>query len=293
MNRSGAASSGFAPLPARSFRLGGTELTLVPDGEMHAVPGEGLYGVPPEAGWCDHTPPDAEGRVRVMPNALLVRSGGRVVLVDAGGENADELPARRTDFLARLDSLGVRRGDVSTLVVTHAHLDHIGYLTLVEDGRPVPAFPKAEVFVQRAEAEAFASADPGRWARYFAPLERIGLLRVIEGDADVAPGIVCLATPGHTPGHQSVMIGGDGARASAIYVGDLAVTKLHLEHAEWHPEWAWSGEAELASKRRIVELALGSDCLLVFCHDPRTPFGRLDRAGGAVRVVPVAPSRNA
>ncbi len=260
------------------------ELTLVPDGEMHAVPGAGLYGAPGYAGWRDYTPPDAEGFVRVMPNALLIRSdGGGAVLIDAGGENTDERPERRTDFLARLDSLGVGRTDIRTLVVTHAHLDHIGYLTIGSSSGRAPTFPNAEVFLQRVEAETFASNDAERWERYFGPLDRAGLLRVIEGDSEVTSGITCLATPGHTPGHQSVMISDGDARA--IYVGDLAVTKLHLEHAEWHPEWAWSADAELASKRRVVDLALAEDAVVIFGHDPRTPFGRTRRSGEAVSVI--------
>jgi len=286
MSNSEKAPVADALLPARSIRLGPTELTLVPDGEMHIVPGTGLFGVPGNAAWSDYLPPDDGGLVRVMPNSLLVRGLGEgAVLVDAGGENALERPGRHTDFLARLDSLGVERAEVRTLVVTHAHLDHIGYLTLQSGDGLTPAFPNAEVFIQRAEAEPFASSDPERWARYFAPIESAGLLRVIEGDVTITPGVTCLATPGHTPGHQSVMIASGNARA--IYVGDLAATKLHLEHPEWCPEWAWSREAEIASKRKVIDLALGSDAVVVFGHDPKTPFGRLKRAGVGVEVVEV------
>ncbi len=287
MTNCDASSAGSALLPARSIRLGGLELTLVPDGDMHEVPGVGLYGVPPEAGWRDHTPPDADGFVRVMPNSLLIRkrgkSGGDAVLIDAGGENADEGSGRRTDFLDRLDSLGVRREDVRTLIVTHSHLDHIGYLTLSTGDSYAPAFPNAEVFVQGAEAEIFKLADEERWGRYFDPLESAGLLRVIHDDAEVAPGIICLATPGHAPGHQSVMIGEGDARA--IYVGDLAPTKLHLEHVDWHPGWALSRDDELKSKQRIIDLALTGDTVVIFGHDPRTPFGRLRREGESVSVI--------
>jgi len=287
MSLLGQSSDAFAPLPARSIRLGPTELTLVPDGEMHVVPGEGLFGAPGEAGWSDYLPPDDGGLVRVMPNSLLVRGLGEgAVLVDAGGENSEERPERRTDFLARLDSLGVERTEVRTLVVTHAHLDHIGYLALQSGDERAPAFPNAEVFIQRAEAEILAVADVEGWARYFGLLESAGLLRVIDGDCEVAQGIICLATPGHSPGHQSVMIG-DGD-AHAIYVGDLAATKLHLEHVEWHSDWALSRDDEVESKQRIIDLALTGDTVVIFGHDPRTPFGRLRREGKGVRIVGVA-----
>jgi len=274
-------------LPAPSIRLGVVELTLVPDGEMHVVPGTGLFGAPMDAGWSEYLNPDDGGLVKVMPNSLLVGGMGEgAVLVDAGGENAMERPERRTDFLERLDALGVEREEVRKLVVTHAHLDHIGYLTIPNDDGHAAAFPNAEVFIQRAEAEAFASSDPERWARYFAPVERAGLLRVIEGDVTITPGVTCLATPGHTQGHQSVMI--DAGDARAIYSGDLAVTKLQLEHVKWCPEWTWSRESEIASKRKLIHLALARDAVVVFGHDPRTPFGRLRRKGSGVEVVGIA-----
>jgi glyoxylase-like metal-dependent hydrolase (beta-lactamase superfamily II) len=286
-------------LPAVSLTFGGTELTLVPDGEMHVVPGDGLHGVPADEGraeWAAYTPPDADGRVRVMPNSLLVRSPRGVALVDAGGESPEERPERRTDFLAKLEGLGVRRDDVSTLIVTHAHLDHIGYLCIGSGDGRVPAFPNAQVFIQRIEAEAFASADSEGWERYFAPLEEAKLLCMVEGDREVAPGLTCLATPGHTSGHQSVLIesaGDDGDGTCAMYVGDLAATALHLEHPDWHSGWTWSREAELASKRKVVDLAVARDAVVILGHDPRTPFGRLERGPEGVSVRPVGPSPGA
>jgi glyoxylase-like metal-dependent hydrolase (beta-lactamase superfamily II) len=279
-------------LPAVSLTLGGTELTLVPDGEMHVVPGDGLYGVSLVDGaaeWVAHTPPDDDGRVRVMPNSLLVHSPVGIALVDAGGENPGERPHRRTDFLARLERLGVRRDDVSTLIVTHAHLDHIGYLCVRSGDARVPAFPNAQVFIQRIEAEAFASADAERWERYFAPLEEAKLLRAIDGDREVAPGLRCLATPGHTAGHQSVLVE-DAGGACAVYVGDLAATTLHLEHPDWHPGWTWSREADFASKGKVVDFALARDAVVILGHDPQTPFGRLERGPGGVSVRPVGAS---
>jgi glyoxylase-like metal-dependent hydrolase (beta-lactamase superfamily II) len=276
-----------------------TELTLVPDGEMLTPSGEGVYGVPSgecvEDGWAGYTPPDEEGNVAVMPCSLLVRfrrfrSPGRIALVDTGGENPDEVPGRRSDFLERLSALGVRPEDVGAVVITHAHLDHIGWNTRCAGGKRRPTFPNATYTIQKIEAESFRAADPARWERYFGPIEDAGLLRPVSGDAEVAPGLRVLVTPGHTVGHQSVLVecGGSG---SAIYLGDLAVTKLHLEHLDWHPTWCASTADDRASKERIIRLALERDALVILGHDPNAPFGRLERrkGGGVVAVeVPAA-----
>ncbi len=282
-----------------SVTVGEAELTLVPDGEPFALSAEEAYGVPASAGWGRYTPPDREGLIRVMSYSLLVKARGGVALVDTGGANCAESSGRRSGYLEQLAALGVGREEVATVVITHAHLDHIGYNTVQDAGSFAPTFPKAAYFVQRSEAEDFRAADPAGWDRYFRPVEEAGKLHLVTGDEEAAPGrnvglrpgrtnapgITCLATPGHTRGHQSVLIdcGGGGG---AIYLGDLAVTKLHLENPDWSCTWAQSPEAERKSKRKIIDLALRTDALLVFGHDPNVSWGRLVRKGGGVEVVP-------
>ena len=178
-----------------------------------------------------------------------------------------------------------REEGIVGVVLTHAHLDHIGYNTREARGGPVPTFPCAEYFIQKAEADAMRSEDPARWVRYFRPIEKAGRLRCVSGDCPAGDGLTCLSTPGHTIGHQSVLID-RGEAGSAVYLGDLAVTKLHIENPTWSPEWCWSAEAEQRGKARIVELALDRDALLVFGHDPNVSWGRLERREGGVAVVP-------
>jgi len=274
------------PLPGRrSISLGATELTLVPDGEMLTPSGEGVYGVPASAGWGAYTPADGHGNIAVMPHSLLVRGPGGTTLIDTGGENPIEVPGRRSDFLERLRDLGVSPDDVTTVVLTHAHLDHVGYNTREVEGGRAPTFARADYFIQEAEADSMRSEDPARWDRYLRPIEEAGRLRCVSGDAPAGGGLTCLATPGHTVGHQSVLVDcGEGG--SAIYLGDAAVTKLHVENPTWSPEWCWSREAERRSKARIVALALETGALLVFGHDPNLSWGRIERRGGGVAVVP-------
>ena len=95
----------------RSIVIGAAELTLVPDGEMLRPSGEGVYSVPAKDGWGDYTPPDDNGDIAVMPHSLLVRgplaAQMGIALVDTGGDNPDEVPSRKSDFLEQLAALGV------------------------------------------------------------------------------------------------------------------------------------------------------------------------------------------
>ena len=149
-----------------SIALGATELTLVSDGEPLWLSGEALYGCPALSGWAGHTPPDGAGNIAVALRVLLVRSPHVTALVDTG-VHRDEIPGRASGLPGGLAALGVRPGDVEIVVLTHAHLDHIGHNTRrVGDGW-VPSFPEARYVIQETEAEALRASDPARWERYW------------------------------------------------------------------------------------------------------------------------------
>jgi glyoxylase-like metal-dependent hydrolase (beta-lactamase superfamily II) len=148
--------------------------------------------------------------------ALRSPTGG-VILVDAGIGSAASparawapVPGRLPDSLA---AAGIAPGDVDTVVLTHLHTDHIGW-SIGDDGEPF--FPNARYVVQRADIE---------WA---VPATRVWLgaldqLSLVEGDVDLRPGVRLLHTPGHTPGHQCVLVDD-----RFLVTGDLMVHMLQL-----------------------------------------------------------------
>ncbi|MDF5757528.1 MBL fold metallo-hydrolase [Spongiactinospora sp. TRM90649] len=147
---------------------------------------------------------------------LLRDPQGRTILVDAGiggtGSPASSwapVPGRLPDELA---AAGVRPEDVDVVVLTHLHSDHVSGATA--DGRPV--FPNARHLVQRAEVAAVEKEGGPVRTEVLDPLR--DLLHVVDGDAEVVPGVRVVATPGHTPGHQIVR------------VGELAMTGDLLHH---------------------------------------------------------------
>src|SRR5699024_3110046 len=129
---------------------------------------------------------------------------GPVTLVDAGIGPAHSLAASWAPVPGRLpDALagaGIDPADVTTIVLTHLHSDHIGWA--------VPAdspFTGARVVVQRAELAAFEAA-PQR-DLLIAPLRAAGRLQEVDGDTTLSDGVRVVATPGHTSGHQCVLVG--------------------------------------------------------------------------------------
>ncbi|MFE0645554.1 MBL fold metallo-hydrolase [Streptomyces sp. NPDC058877] len=207
--------------------------------------------------------PDAWDRARLLDPAAfgpkgaweldfrcyLVRGpGGRLTLFDTGIGPVDSpasgwapVPGRLPRALA---TAGVRPGEVDTVVLSHLHEDHYGW-SVTSDGTPV--FPNAHYVVQRAET-AGLTEERTAFRHVVAPLRRAGLLREADGRCRLpgppGGGLTLLATPGHTPGHQSLLVEGAGRRL--LVTGDLLVHAVQLAD----PSVGYSYEADPALARR-------------------------------------------
>jgi glyoxylase-like metal-dependent hydrolase (beta-lactamase superfamily II) len=129
-------------------------------------------------------------------------------------------PGRLPDELA---AAGIDRHDVDTVVLTHIHTDHIGW-SMDTDGAPY--FPNAQYLVQAAEVAAVENLEPALARWLLAPLRAAGQLAVANGAHQLAPGAIVRATPGHTPGHQSVLL--TSGEDTLIVTGDLLVHIVQL-----------------------------------------------------------------
>ena len=145
---------------------------------------------------------DPDGRLRLPIGCFLVRSGERLVLIDAGvGPVHDEMfdGGRLLDALA---GIGVGSGDVDLVVCSHLHLDHCGWLI---DRHSLPVFPSATLTVGAGDWRYFVEDEAGFMRRSIRAgllsLADAGRVDLLEGDAELAPGLSVRAAPGHTPGH--------------------------------------------------------------------------------------------
>ena len=278
-------------------KLGDFELHAVTDGTFR-LDGGAMHGVVPKILWEKHSPPDDRNRIELALGCLLVKTPkGKWALIDTGlSDKYDKDPKfmkiyavdRRRTLLDALSERGLAPTDISIVVNTHLHFDHCGGNTRWEgDSRPVPAFPKAQYFVQKAEWEDAHRPHERNQASYlpenFACLDGSGRLELVDGEFEIEKGFKVLRKGGHTRGHQVVLIEGD--EHSALFLGDLIPTQAHVP-LPWIMGYDLYPVDTLEAKRDLLGLAKANGWLLLFQHDPRQREGFLRDVEGRERIIP-------
>lgn len=259
------------------MRIGDIEIFPVTDGTFRASP----------AYFGDHARVEGhedlfirDGFAWLPIGCFVVRTGDRIVLVDAGIGPAlrDDGPARLLvggQLPLALRAIGVTTSEVTDVVCTHLHADHCGWLFNAD---AEPTFTRASVWFGAPDWNHFV-ADPA--ARMFDHIrhgfllaaERGDRLHPVAGDCPIAPGVSASMTPGHTPGHLSVIVSSQGERA--ILLGDAIICPIQLDE----PTWRAMGDVDpvLAARvrdRLFRELEDGAT-IGVGAHFPELRFGRV------------------
>ena len=212
---------------------------------------------------------EPDGSLALTMGGFLVRTGDRVVLVDTGVGRIDNGVYRGGAFLESLTGAGVTPAEVTDVVLTHLHFDHVGWAT--QKGEIV--FGHATYRCHAADWDHFvAGPDPEEGSvRKLTPLT--GRLELFAGDAEVAPGVSVRHAPGHTPGSAVVVIS-DGAER-ALLLGDAVHCPVELEEDDW--EAVVDVDPALAARTReaLARELEGTDVPMAAAHFPDLRFGRL------------------
>jgi glyoxylase-like metal-dependent hydrolase (beta-lactamase superfamily II) len=277
---------------SRSTTVGSIRLHALESGVIQ-LDGGAMFGVVPKPLWERRIPADSRNRIPLAMRCLLIEAPHALVLVDTGLGNKETdkfrdiygvsnrgSPTRLEDAIRHA---GFQPSDVDIVLNTHLHFDHAGGNTFRDEGGEVRvSFPKARHVVQRRELDFARSRNERIRASYlahnFEPVVQAGLWDFVDGVAEVTQGVRVLPTPGHIPFHQSVTIESEGQ--VACFLADVCPTSAHLPLA-WIMGYDLEPLVTLESKRGLWKRALEEDWLLVFEHDPRTPWGRLDPSAEA------------
>lgn len=231
---------------------------------------------------------DPSGNLTIGMGGFLVRTGGRLVLIDVGiGPTPNS--ERTGMFLESLMALGVRPEEITDVALTHLHFDHVGWAS---DGEK-PLFPNATYRCHGADWDFFLGPEPyddSQGVRFLGGRRAIELLPVVtdrvepwSGDATIVPGIDVRDAPGHTPGSTILTVSSGNERA--VLLGDVVHCPVELLENDW--EGLGDVDPKLAARTRqaMARELEGTDVPMSATHFPGLQFGRLLQGSGTRRWV--------
>lgn len=278
------------------MKIADLEVHLISDGVAHVDAG-GPFGLVPRVLYENYFQPDENNRVPQSLTSMLVRSEGKLILIDSGlGDRLTEKEASlwgidrsSGDLIEGLDRIDVGPADIDFVINTHLHWDHCGGNTAALEDGVAPRFPNAIYFVQHLEWQDASHPDERTRGTYFAdnfaPLLKSGRMVLLRGEEQITKHVRCVPTPGHTRGHQSVLLGAQDWKA--LFVADMAGYAVHMERLAWVTAYDVLPLMNIETKKRWQEWGRNSGAWLIFEHDPFHPVGQfVEREGRSVLQAP-------
>lgn len=283
-------------VPSRyALKVGDIDVLVVSDGVL-PIPARTLaHNIDPavRAAWLEHEflPPET---LDWPLNVVVVRSGGRTILIDAGLGADPDLNLPQAGRLAqRLQAAGIDLASLTDVVLTHMHMDHIGGLLI--DGVKEQLSPDLRIHVAAAELAFWEAPDFSRAvmpagfpdalrraAKRFVAMYR-SQLRPFQEEHEVAPGVVVRRTGGHTPGHSVVRLASGGDRLT--FAGD-AVFQVGFEQPDWHNGFEHDPEEAARVRINLLRELAETREPLVATHLSFPSVCHVAVAGDAFRCVP-------
>ncbi|WP_037360247.1 MBL fold metallo-hydrolase [Amycolatopsis orientalis] len=254
----------------------------------------------PAGSWDEHRgwlAPDfwdpETGECQSAVQSWLLRSEGRVILVDTGVGNHKDRPYAPvwnrldTSYLDHLAAAGISPEDVDVVINTHLHIDHVGWNTRLEGRTWVPTFPNATYLMPLRDFEFWDPANEnetvlGRgnqnvFEDSVAPVRRAGQVELWDGTYRIDRNLRLDLAPGHTPGSSVLTLDSGGDRA--LFVGDLVHTPLQIVEPETNSCFCEDPAEARATRRALLGRAAEDNALLLPAHFPGSGAAEVERDG--------------
>jgi glyoxylase-like metal-dependent hydrolase (beta-lactamase superfamily II) len=232
-----------------------------------------------------------EGKMIISFQCFVLRSKGRSVMIDTciGNDRHREFDVftnMQTTFLDDLRVAGFPQEQITDVLCTHLHFDHVGWNTQKVNGRWVPTFPKARYFFGRTEwahwkhlRETGGYHHMDHLADSIDPVMEAGLVEFIDPDFKLTDEVSLLPTPGHTPGHVSVLIQSRGK--SAVITGDMMHNPIQIAIPATPARFDMDGAQAARTRCEFVDRFNNSDTLVIGSHFAEPSAGHIVSDGQA------------
>jgi glyoxylase-like metal-dependent hydrolase (beta-lactamase superfamily II) len=277
------------PAETKRFKVGDIECIAISDGHLAYMGPTGfLFGNAPQAELLQalddfNFPADYWAGTYTC---LVIKTGGRCILVDTGPGKAAPSTGH---LLQNLQAEGIKPEDIDTVIITHAHPDHIGGIV---DNLGKTNFPKARFRMWKSEWE-FWTTKPDLGPLQAPDFFKFNLLifngsllpliasqmDTIDDEAEIAPGVSAVPLPGHTPGQIAVKVASQGEQL--LYISDAVLHPIHLAHPEWLSMLDLYAEQTIASRHKLFEMVANKKTLLMGYHFDFPAMGRIVKKGDA------------
>jgi glyoxylase-like metal-dependent hydrolase (beta-lactamase superfamily II) len=217
-----------------------------------------------------------EGKMIISFQCFVMRTPERKIMLDTciGADRQREFDIftnMQTDFLDDLAHAGFDSDDIDTVLCTHLHFDHVGWNTRLVGGEWVPTFPQARYLFGRQEYEHWKMLeetngyhDLNHMYDAVRPVVDAGLVDLIEPDHDICPELGLRPTPGHTPGHVSILIESEGQKA--VITGDMMHNPIQLERPDDTGRFDMDEAMARRTRARFIEDMANTDTFVIGSH---------------------------
>lgn len=231
---------------------------------------------------CAHS-----GKLILPVQGFLLKTPDHVILVDACVGNDKTAGHKdwnqRSDarFMAALTAAGVTPEDVDFVLCTHLHVDHVGWNTRLQDGRWVPTFPKATYLLPAEDLDHYGANPNETYTESVLPVIEAGQGKEVQPGHCLGDHVRLVATPGHTPGHVSVLV--RSGQAEALITGDALHSTAQCHRPDWHFTFDVNPDLAVQSRVALLEDSADSGRRVLGSHFTLPSIGRVRAAGDTFR----------
>jgi len=267
------------------LRIGDFDISTIETGYV-SLDGGAMFGVIPKTLWKRTNPADDLNRIILAMRLMLIRYKDRIIITDTGvGKKMDEKLAKiynvdhsKYDLLSAIRNAGIKTEEVTDVILTHLHFDHVGGSTYYDDNNNLQlTFPNAQHHVQKIQWEWALNPSEKDGASFmkenFLPIQKHNKINLIDGAGELFPGLELLLFNGHSPSMQAIKISDE--KNTLLYCADIFPTSSHIP-IPYIMGYDIQPMTTLQEKKNLLPKAFEEEWTLLFEHDPYNVAGKLE-----------------